>query len=150
MCTFTQMASSFQSIPILDLSRAKSPSSRAAFLQELHVAITQVGFLYISNHEVSHDSISDLKSTLPRLFELNEDIKAEVALHNSPHFLGYSHVGSETTAGAEDKREQFEFATELANTWDEGQPIYDRLKGPNQVGCASTFEAPEEYLNNVV
>lgn len=127
------MASNFQSIPILDLSRAKSPTSHSAFLQELHVAITEVGFLYISNHDVSHDAIADLKAILPRLFALDDNIKEEVALHNSPHFLGYSHVGSETTAGAEDKREQFEFATELPSTWDETKPIYERLKGPNQV-----------------
>jgi isopenicillin N synthase-like dioxygenase len=56
-----------------------------------------------------------------------------VALHNSPHFLGYSQIGSETTAGVQDQREQFEFATELPNTWSEGKPRYELLKGPNQV-----------------
>ncbi|KAJ5702620.1 Oxoglutarate/iron-dependent dioxygenase [Penicillium malachiteum] len=70
--------------------------------------------------------------TLHLLFSLDSKSKEDVALHRSPHFLGYSHVGSETTAGLEDRREQFEFATELADTWDAEQPIYERLKGPNQ------------------
>lgn len=66
------MAPNFQSIPILNLSRA-------AFLQELHVAITEVGFLYISNHEVSHEASPDMKAILPRLFGLC-NTKEEVAL----------------------------------------------------------------------
>jgi hypothetical protein len=42
------------------------------------------------------------------------------------------------TAGVEDKREQFEFATELPDSWREGHPLCERLKGPNQV-CSATF-----------
>lgn len=125
--------SDFQSIPVIDLSLAKSADTRPKLLQQLHHALTRVGFLYISNHDVPQDAISDLKHLLPRLFELEQETKDKVALHHSPHFLGYSHVGSETTAGVEDKREQFEFATELPDAWVEGKPLYERLKGPNQV-----------------
>jgi len=126
------MTSNFQSIPIIDLSLAESPT-RPELLKQLHYALTQVGFLYVSNHGVPREAIQDLKDLLPRLFKLDQGTKEKVALHNSPHFLGYSHVGSEMTAGAEDKREQFEFATELPNAWREGRPLYERLKGPNQV-----------------
>ncbi|KAJ5177193.1 Oxoglutarate/iron-dependent dioxygenase [Penicillium canariense] len=126
------MASDFQSIPVIDLALAKSPATRPILLQQLHHALTRVGFLYVSNHDVSQEAISDLKQLLPQLFELDPRSKDEVNLHNSPHFLGYSQVGSETTAGVEDKREQFEFATELPNTWDADKPLYERLKGPNQ------------------
>lgn len=127
------MASNFQSIPVIDLSLARSFDTRPKLLRQLHHALTHVGFLYISNHEVPEDAISDLKKLLPRLFALTQESKDKAALHHSPHFLGYSHVGSETTAGVKDKREQFEFATELSEAWTGGQPLYERLKGPNQV-----------------
>lgn len=56
-----------------------------------------------------------------------------MALYNSSHFLGYSQVGSETTAGVADKHEQFEFAPELPDLWRLGLPLYERLKELNQV-----------------
>ncbi|KAJ5360565.1 Oxoglutarate/iron-dependent dioxygenase [Penicillium concentricum] len=111
------MTSNFKSIPVIDLSLAKSPITRPKLLQELHHTLTSIGFLYITNHDVPQDVISDLKHALPTLFALDPAEKEEVALHNSPHFLGYSQVGSETTAGVADKREQFEFATELPDLW---------------------------------
>ncbi|KAJ5804127.1 Oxoglutarate/iron-dependent dioxygenase [Penicillium psychrosexuale] len=128
-----KMTSNFKSIPVIDLSLANSPLTRPKLLQELHHALTCIGFLYITNHDVPQDVISDLKDALPKLFALDPAEKEEVALHNSPHFLGYSQVGSETTAGVADKREQFEFATELPDLWRAGLPLYERLKGPNQV-----------------
>lgn len=127
------MANNFHSIPIIDISLAKSPSTRPQLLQQLHHAITCVGFLYVSHHDVPHAVISDLKQALPALFALEQAAKDQVALHNSAHFLGYSQVGSETTGGVVDKREQFEFATELPDNWSEGLPLHERLKGPNQV-----------------
>lgn len=127
------MTFDFHSIPIIDLSLAKSPATRPKLLEQLHHALTRVGFLYISNHEVPQAAISDLKELLPRLFELDSASKDKVALHHSPHFLGYSQIGSETTAGVEDKREQFEFATELPGDWRAGHLLFERLKGPSQV-----------------
>ncbi|KGO56754.1 Oxoglutarate/iron-dependent dioxygenase [Penicillium expansum] len=111
------MTSNFKSIPVLDLSLANSPLTRPKLLQELHHAFTCIGFLYITNHDVPQDVISDLKHALPKLFALDPAEKDKVALHNSPHFLGYS---------------QFEFATELPDLWRVGLPLYERLKGPNQ------------------
>lgn len=132
------MTSDFQSIPIIDLSLAESPETRPQLLKQLHRALIQIGFLYVSNHGVPRKAVQDLKSLLPRLFDLDSQTKENVALHKSPHFLGYSHVGSETTAGIADKREQFEFATELPDIWREGFPLYERLKGPNQVPKVSS------------
>ena len=54
-----------------------------------------------------------------------------MALHNSSRFLGYSQVGSKTTAGVADKREQFELAIELPDLWRLGLPLYERLQGLN-------------------
>ncbi|KAF1936587.1 2OG-Fe(II) oxygenase [Clathrospora elynae] len=127
------MASSdFTSIPIIDLSKVNSPGSKVELLKDLRHALISVGFLYVSNHGVPESITRGLVDGLPQLFSLDDDKKKEVALENSPQFLGYSGTGAETTAGNVDKREQFEFATELVDDWTEGKPLSERLKGPNQ------------------
>lgn len=123
----------FSSIPIIDLSLADDAESKPKLLKDLRYALTSVGFLYVSNHGVSDVTIKNLREALPKLFGLSEKEKETVALENSPHFLGYSGEGKETTAGEVDRREQFEFATELEDDWVEGRALADRLKGPNQV-----------------
>jgi isopenicillin N synthase-like dioxygenase len=40
---------SFSTIPILDLSLAKDPSTKPKFLEELRHALLEVGFLYLKN-----------------------------------------------------------------------------------------------------
>jgi isopenicillin N synthase-like dioxygenase len=128
------MASSdFTSIPIIDLDKASNQDTKVDLLSDLRHALTNVGFLYVSNHGIAEKVMNDLVNALPRLFSLSQEEKEEVALNNSPHFLGYSGAGAEKTAGKTDAREQFEFATELLNNWNEGQPLAERLKGPNQV-----------------
>ncbi|KAH7068085.1 putative hyoscyamine 6-dioxygenase, partial [Paraphoma chrysanthemicola] len=122
----------FTSIPVVDLSKADTSTTRSELLKDLRHAVTDIGFLYVSNHGVPNHVIQSLVAALPKLFSLPEEEKRKVALENSPHFLGYSGTGSETTAGQIDKREQYEFATELQDNWREGQPLADRLKGPNQ------------------
>lgn len=126
------MTTSFTSIPTLDLSQASNPTTLPHLLTTLRHALVDIGFLYITNHGVPSSTIADLVAALPQLFRLDAAAKRAVALENSPHFLGYSGVGSETTGGAADRREQFEFATELLDTWKEGEPLYERLRGPNQ------------------
>ncbi|GAW12327.1 hypothetical protein ANO14919_016920 [Xylariales sp. No.14919] len=142
------MATSFDAIPTIDLSLADHPGTRAQLLGDLRHALVDVGFLYVSNHGVPSPVVSDLVSALFALFRLDAEAKRAVALENSPHFLGYSGVGSEKTGGAADLREQFEFATELAATWREGLPLYERLRGPNQwpKGDARLRGVVERYI----
>lgn len=123
----------FTEIPILDLALANDPSTLPLLLERLRTALTEVGFLYISNHGVPSTVIQNLKDILPTLFELSDGEKKGIALENSPHFLGYSGTGTESTAGNADQREQVELATELRATWKDGEPLYERLRGPNQV-----------------
>lgn len=120
----------FTQIPILDLSLGDDPATLPELLSCLRTALTDVGFLYVSNHGVSASVIADLVRVLRPLFDLPPDAKAAIALENSPHFLGYSGTGTETTAGSADQREQVELATELDVV--SGAP-YERLRGPNQV-----------------
>lgn len=124
----------FTQIPLIDLSLSTSPSTEPQLLSQLRDALINVGFLYIKNHGVNPSTVSAMQDTaLPRLFSISDEEKEAVALEKSPHFLGYSGDGKETTAGSVDRREQFEFATELEDKWREGLPLRERLRGPNPV-----------------
>ena len=130
-------------IPILDLGLALDEDHRPQLLAELRDALFNIGFLYVKNHGIDADIISNLASQLPALFDMPATSKLELSKLNSPHFLGYNGFGEETTAGRQDLREQFDFATELPVIWDpDYQPApgattdfskpYWRLRGPNQ------------------
>jgi isopenicillin N synthase-like dioxygenase len=135
----TNANSSFTSIPRIDLSS----SDQDGLITNLRHALINVGFLYVENHGVPSSVIADMRDALPSLFTLSPEVKSQVALSNSPHFLGYSAEGSETTAGQADRREQFEFANELESTWEAGRPLSERLKGPNPV-------SPQTCLRDIV
>ncbi|KAH7117786.1 hypothetical protein B0J11DRAFT_536687 [Dendryphion nanum] len=140
-------------LPVLDLSKADDPLQKPQLLAELHNALFHVGFLYITNHGVSPETISNLVAHLPPLFDLPADEKRRLSKLNSPHFLGYSGYAEESTLGEKDLREQFDFATELPVIWESNEnnkqaqepikrttvesqrdfsKLYWRLRGPNQ------------------
>ncbi|KAF4981391.1 hypothetical protein FZEAL_2821 [Fusarium zealandicum] len=121
----------FTELPVLDLSLGDDAATLPALLSSLRIVLTDIGFLYISNHGVPSSVIDDLVQILPALFALPGEAKRSIALENSPHFLGYSGTGTETTAGKLDQREQVELATELAKAPDDA-PLYEGLRGPNQ------------------
>lgn len=130
------MSTNFSEIPILDLNLADDPSTKPQFLKELREILLNIGFLYVKNHGVASEVVNTFVEALPDLFRISDEEKNSIALENSPHFLGYSGMGAETTAQVKDQREQFEFATELEPTWVEGDPLYKKLIGPNQVNIS--------------
>ncbi|RMZ78878.1 hypothetical protein DV738_g3567, partial [Chaetothyriales sp. CBS 135597] len=115
-------------------SKAYTADSKAELLGELRLALLEVGFLYIKNHGVDRCLIQEVTEALPTLFSLPIELKESIALVKSPHFLGYSSFGSETTANSQDHREQLEIANELPNIYKShsDQPLYLQLQGPNQ------------------
>ncbi|ETS75195.1 hypothetical protein PFICI_13679 [Pestalotiopsis fici W106-1] len=118
---------------------------------DLRYALIEVGFLYVAHHGVPEAITERLVQALPTLFALPPEAKAAVALENSPHFLGYSAAGRESTAGRPDFREQVEFATELPDDWRDGDPLYDRLRGPNQwpPGLPELRQIVTEYIQSL-
>ncbi|KAK3059532.1 hypothetical protein LTS18_010607 [Coniosporium uncinatum] len=159
-------------IPVVDLSQVQDASSRNDLLFQLRDALFNVGFLYIRNHGVSEQTVNNLVSKLPALFDLPDDVKQSLSKLNSPHFLGYSGLAEEITLGKNDLREQFDFATELPAIWqdpsqdfptaigndhrlDLSQP-YWRLRGPNQwppehllPGFRAAFEAYHDAVQEL-
>lgn len=139
-------ANTVTGLPVLDLAKANDPNQKQALLGQLRDALFNIGFLYIENHGVAPQAISNLVSLLPTLFDQPEHAKASLSKIHSPHFLGYSGYAEETTLGNKDLREQFDFATELPVIYnpaatasasrtgafrDYSRP-YWQLRGPNQ------------------
>lgn len=132
-------------IPTIDLSKADDPRRRGELLEEMRHAVLEVGFLYLCNHGIPSSVTKQMIELLPALFALPDQVKQSVALVQSPHFLGYSQFGSETTARVADQREQFELANELPDRYGDSNgslPLYTRLQGPNQ-WLTSTDEVPD-------
>jgi hypothetical protein len=127
----SDMDSGFSSVPLLDYKLSQSPSTKAKFLTDLQYAVSHVGFLYLANPPVP--AISELLPYIPKAFDLPQEAKDQITMRNSPHFLGYSRLGTELTKGATDQREQFDFATPHICRWKDGDPDYYRLWGPSQV-----------------
>jgi isopenicillin N synthase-like dioxygenase len=98
-------SSNFETIPIIDLRKVSAADTKEAVLKDFRTSLTDIGFLYVSNHGVSDMVIRDLVAALPLLFALPAEAKSEVALAKSPYFLGYSATGTETTVGRAYKRE---------------------------------------------
>lgn len=139
-------------IPTIDLSKASSPATKHELLRDVRHALTEVGFLYLSNHGIDNSLIQDLVATLPRLFALSESEKESTALVQSPHFLGFSRFGTEVTAQAPDQREQFELANELADQYSQDHclPLYTRLQGPNQWLASDAIPRFREIIQSYI
>jgi isopenicillin N synthase-like dioxygenase len=122
------MATSFISVPILDLSLAENPSTKPELLRDLRHAIIDIGFLYIKKFGIDQqflDRVSELGKTF---FTLPMEEKLRIEMKNAPHFLGYSRLGNEITARNVDFREQVDIGTELPSPTDE-DPRYRWLYG---------------------
>jgi isopenicillin N synthase-like dioxygenase len=66
---------SFSHIPILDLSQAKDPETKPAFLDQLRHALIEVGFLYLTNVGLPDKLIEQVKEEGVAFFDLPEEEK---------------------------------------------------------------------------
>ncbi|KAI9872809.1 MAG: hypothetical protein M1830_001173 [Pleopsidium flavum] len=122
---------SFSSIPILDLSFARNPATKPAFLQSLQHALLEVGFLYIRNTGISDTLIQDVITEGIEFFNLPVEKKLEVQMKNAPSFLGYNKLGNEITRFETDWREQIDISTPHPIR-KPSDPLYHNLLAPNQ------------------
>jgi isopenicillin N synthase-like dioxygenase len=122
-----------QSLPLVDLSRFRGPAQREAFLTDLRRAAHDVGFFYVVGHGIPAEVTSGVLEAAREFFALPLEQRLEIENVNSPHFRGYSRVGTERTAGAADQREQIDVGPERQALSDiPADKPYLRLIGPNQ------------------
>ncbi|KAF4980029.1 hypothetical protein FZEAL_3891 [Fusarium zealandicum] len=119
------------SLPIVDYRRLRDTSTKKDELKKLQHALFGIGFLYLINTEVT-DTVKQIYDILPGLFAMPSEKKEAVAMVKSPAFVGYTKLGAETTAGATDMREQFDFGTVTKDAWKEGEPMWRRMEGPSE------------------
>ncbi|KAG8835670.1 hypothetical protein FRC17_001859 [Serendipita sp. 399] len=118
----------FQHVPILDW-RLYELGQKSEFVSRLRDALVNVGFMYLQHPPLQPGLVDEVKSYLPRLFELPKEEKEPAA---DEAFSGYSALGDELTKGKVDQREQFDFGTPFECVWKKGDPEYLKLWGPAQ------------------
>ncbi|RDW72985.1 hypothetical protein BP6252_06892 [Coleophoma cylindrospora] len=122
---------SFDSIPILDLSLAKDPATKAGFLSQLRHALLEVGFLYLRNVGIPPSLTAQVIQEGVSFFSLPQSEKLAIEMQNAPSFLGYSRLDAEITAHTIDHREQIDLSTyHPVRTPD--QPLHHNLLAPTQ------------------
>jgi len=115
-------------LPVISMTALESESG----LAELRRAASDVGFFYLVDHGISHESQQDYLRLSREFFQLSAQQKQSVDMIHSPHFRGYNAMGSEMTAGRLDAREQFDWMNEEQAIPDSAlsQP-WQKLIGPN-------------------
>lgn len=140
---------SFDTIPILDLSLARSPSTKQSFLDNLRHALLEVGFLYIKNTGIPETLIQDVVTQGKAFFDLPMEKKLEIEMKNAKSFLGYSKLGMEITRFKTDWREQIDMSTPHPVPGPD-EPLYRNLLAPNQWPDPEVLpgfrETYEEYM----
>lgn len=72
----------FTEVPILDISLARDPATKAAFLQDLQNALLGVGFMYIKNTGIDDALTNKLVSLAKAFFELPQEEKLRIEMKN--------------------------------------------------------------------
>jgi isopenicillin N synthase-like dioxygenase len=114
-------------LPVVDL-RADPGQLR----EHLREAAHEVGFFYLTGHDVPDTLVDRMLEVARKLFELPQADKDAVAMVRSPHFRGYTRLGGELTRGEVDWREQTDIGPERPSIGGPGKPEYLWLQGPNQ------------------
>jgi len=118
---------SVTALPVVDL-RADPGHLR----ERLREAAHEVGFFYLTGHDVPDELARRVLEVARRLFELPQADKDAIAMVRSPHFRGYTRLGGELTRGEVDWREQIDIGPERHSIGGPGKPDYLWLQGPNQ------------------
>ena len=120
-------ARSLTSLPVVDL-RTDAGLLRESLREVAH----EVGFFYLTGHDVPDALAGRVLEVARRLFALPLADKDAVAMVRSPHFRGYTRLGGELTRGEVDWREQIDIGPERRSIAGPGKPDYLWLQGPNQ------------------
>jgi isopenicillin N synthase-like dioxygenase len=137
------------SIPIIDLSTARNSDGtfNADFIEQLRDAAHRVGFFQIIGYGAAEGQPTELFDVIKRFFDLPLEDRLALDNRNSPHFRGYTRMGTEVTAGRADAREQLDYSpeSEPVKDYPADQP-YWLLRGPNQWPDTALPELKEKAM----
>lgn len=110
-----------------------SGARRSAALDALRAVAHGSGAFLLRGSALDAQLMRRVRALATQAFRLPPGELAAIDMRYSPHFRGYSCVGSERTQGRADLREQLDFAPEQpVDPRASGGPPYRRLPGPNQ------------------
>lgn len=122
------------SIPVLDLStaRAADGSFSPEFIERLRDATHRIGFFQLVGYGAGEAKVDGLFDVTRRFFDLPLEHRLELDNRKSPHFRGYTRLGTELTQGRPDSREQIDFGPERKPVaeYPADQPFW-LVQGPN-------------------
>jgi isopenicillin N synthase-like dioxygenase len=84
-------------VPIVDLQplRDGSNAGLATVAAQIGAAARDIGFFAVTSHGVERSVIETLFSAAHAFFALPEDVKLEIPIERSPHYLGYARMALE-------------------------------------------------------
>lgn len=123
-----------ETIPVLDLSTARRTdgSFNPDFIEQLRYATHNVGFFQVTGYGAAPGQAEHLLDVVRRFFALPLEERMKLDNRLSPHFRGYTRMGTEVTQGKADAREQIDYSPEREPVADypASQPFW-LLQGPN-------------------
>ncbi len=140
----------FKALPIVDISGlfSEDKESRQAAANALDKAAREAGFLYLTGHGVSDESIEALKRSAKTFFAQTEAFKSSVYIGNSVNHSGYVPMGEEQFYGSSkiDAKESYDVGFELTDLTHQ-RPML----GPNQWPELANFrEGVQGYYEQVL
>lgn len=128
------MSQDQETIPVLDLGAARQADGSFSpdFIEQLRDAAHRVGFFQLIGYGAAPGQAEDLLATIKRFFDLPLEERMKLDNRISPHFRGYTRMGTEVTQGRADAREQIDYSPdrEPVPDYPPEQP-YWLLQGPN-------------------
>ena len=121
-------------IPVLDLAASRQGGGTFSpdFIEQLRHATHDVGFFQVTGYGGRPGQAGELLDIVRRFFDLPLEERMKLDNRLSPHFRGYTRMGTEVTQGRADAREQIDYSPEREPVRDypADQP-YWLLQGPN-------------------
>jgi isopenicillin N synthase-like dioxygenase len=121
-------------IPVLDLAASRQGGGTFSpdFIEQLRHATHDVGFFQVTGYGGRPGQAGELLDIVQRFFDLPLEERMKLDNRLSPHFRGYTRMGTEVTQGRADAREQIDYSPEREPVRDypADQP-YWLLQGPN-------------------
>lgn len=144
----------FTDIPVVDISDLFSSSleDRQAVADQLEIAASQVGFLYICGHQIEHQVVDALIKVSKAFFDQSLDKKMTTYIGRSSNHSGYVPEGEEafynsaSVPAQVDHKESFDVGFEVAEL-DHQRPMLGLNNWPDQKGFR---EAVSFYFDQMI
>ncbi len=106
------MSPAQEAIPVLDLRTARRAdgSFNPEFIAQLRDATHRVGFFQVIGYGGGPGQAEELLALIRRFFDLPLEERMRLDNRLSPHFRGYTRMGTEVTQGKADAREQIDYS----------------------------------------